>query len=141
MRKIYLASSWRNSYHPYIYALLKQAEHEVYNFKTGEAFHWSEIDPQWQLWTPEQYVEALVDPIASRGYARDKAAMDWADTCVLLMPCGRSAHLEAGYMAGQGKQVIVVVPEAMEPELMYRLLDTVVTLPEDLLEVLERGVS
>jgi nucleoside 2-deoxyribosyltransferase len=47
--------------------------------------------------------------------------MDWADCCVLVLPCGRSAHIEAGYMAGRGKPVWVLAVEPCEPELMYKL--------------------
>lgn len=35
-------------------------------------------------------------------YAEDKKWLDWANCVVMLMPCGRSAHLEAGYMKGKG---------------------------------------
>lgn len=38
--------------------------------------------------------------------------MKWADTCVLALPCGRSAHLEAGWMSGAGKKLIVYMPPA-----------------------------
>ena len=31
--------------------------------------------------------------------------MQEADFCVLLLPCGRSAHSEAGWMKGNGKKV------------------------------------
>ena len=51
--------------------------------------------------------------------------MEWADTCVLVLPCGRSAHTEAGWFAGAGKKVIAYIPEMMEPELMYKLFDAV----------------
>lgn len=54
----------------------------------------------------------------------DRAALHWCDTCVLLLPCGRRAHLEAGYAMGQGKEVFVVLDkEGFEPELMYLLGD------------------
>ena len=49
--------------------------------------------------------------------------MRWADACVLLLPCGASAHLEAGWFSGAGKPVAVVAPEIREPELMYKCFD------------------
>lgn len=55
-----------------------------------------------------------------------------ADTCVLVLPCGRSAHTEAGWMAGAGKRVIVYIPEMVKPELMYKLFDEVVGNLDDL---------
>ncbi len=59
-------------------------------------------------------------------FAADLEALVWAGTCVLVLPCGRSAHTEAGWMAGAGKRVIACIPEMVEPELMYKLFDQVV---------------
>lgn len=49
--------------------------------------------------------------------------MKWADACVLLLPSGMSAHLEAGWFSGAGKPVAVLAPEIREPELMYKCFD------------------
>lgn len=54
--------------------------------------------------------------------------------CLLVLPCGRSAHTEAGWMAGMGKRVIVYIPEMQEPELMYKLFDEVVDNLDDLVK-------
>ena len=42
-----------------------------------------------------------------------------------MLPCGRSAHTEAGWMAGAGKKVIASIPEKENPELMYKIFDYV----------------
>ena len=62
--------------------------------------------------------------------------MKWADACVLLLPCGRSAHLELGWMAGTGKQTIVLMEVAEEPELMYGLCDTIALTVDEVLVAL-----
>ena len=141
-RKIYLASSWRNEEHPVMVEFLRAAGHEVYDFRhphlgVGQpnGFRWSDIDPEWEAWTPEQYREALKHPIAVDGFAADKGGMDWADVCVMLAPCGRSAHTEAAYMAGQGKPSIAVLRPG-EPELMYGLFSRLVITDEELLNAL-----
>jgi hypothetical protein len=41
---------------------------------------------------------------------------------VLVLPCGRSARAEAGWMSGAGKQVVVYHYDG-KPELMYKLFD------------------
>ena len=64
---------------------------------------------------------------------RAVSAIERADVCVLVLPCGRSAHAEAGWMKGKGKKTIVYMPEKQEAELMYRLFDGVVDSMEDLL--------
>lgn len=126
-RKIYVASSWRNMHHPRIVDALKLAGHEVYDFKNpapdNHGFAWSQVDPDHLAWGPREFTDLVQShPVAARGFAFDKAALDWCDTCVLVLPCGRSAHLEAGYCAGQGKRVIWWLhPDRFEPELMYLL--------------------
>jgi len=108
-------------------AVLRAAGHEVYDFrnpKNGEhGFHWSEIDKAWQDWTPAEYKMCLSHEIANYGFNCDFDAMKWADVCVLVLPCGRSAHTEAGWMKGVGKPTIIYMPQKEEPELMYKIFD------------------
>lgn len=138
--KIYVASSWRNEFYPTVVKALLEAGHEVYDFRNppnGTGFSWSEIDDNWQEWTPNQYIEYLDHPIAERGFQSDFQAMQWADTCVMVLPCGRSANTEAGWMKGAGKSVFVFQPIRQEPELMYKIYDQVVSSLEILLAYLE----
>ena len=125
MARIYVASSWRNQYYPEVVQRLREAGHEVYDFRNpphgGAGFHWTDIDPDAPNWTYAQYAEGLRHPLAERQFQADIDALTWADTCVLVLPCGRSAHTEAGWMAGAGKRVIAYIPEMVEPELMYKL--------------------
>ena len=129
MAKIYVASSWRNSFQQDVVKFLRDAGHEVYDFKNPPhgcgGFRWSDIDPNWDLWTTEQYREALNHPIAQRGFDSDFNGMQWADVCVMVLPCGRSANTEAGWMKGAGKRVMVYSPKEQEPELMYKIYDFV----------------
>lgn len=129
MAKIYVASSWRNKYQPEVVAALRAAGHEVYDFRNPEnnpgGFHWDDVDPSWPVWEPAEYIKNLNHPIAENGFKADFDAMLWADTCILVLPCGRSAHTEAGWFAGKGLRTIVYMPEKQEPELMYKLFDGV----------------
>lgn len=123
--RIYVASSWRNGVQPAVVDFLRDSGHEVYDFRNprpGErGFAWSDIDPDWEKRSPSRFRAALEHPIARNGFARDMEAMQWADVCVLVLPCGRSAHTEAGWFAGCGKPVVVYTESACEPELMYRM--------------------
>lgn len=117
--------------------MIRVLGHDVYDFKkpnNGNGFQWTNIDPNWQDWTMEQYKQALKDDYAQFGFNRDFDAMKSADICVLCLPCGRSAHLEAGWMKGAGKKVIAFIPpdERIEPELMYGMLDGIALSLEDL---------
>lgn len=129
-RRVYVASSWRNAQQPAIVASLRSSGHEVYDFRNPlSGFAWRDCEaeraddePGAGATTISSYLDAIATDVARKGFACDKDALDWADTCVLVMPCGRSAHLEAGYAAGQGKDVFVLLSdEGFEPELMYLL--------------------
>lgn len=134
--KIYLASSWRNSHQELVLVQLLAAGFEVYDFKNppnGTGFGWAQVG--WHGY--DKHVDRVLDrvldadlmrdllsnPIAEMGFKSDFDAMKWADACVLLLPCGRSAHLEAGWFAGAGKLVVVLAPQIDEPELMYKCFD------------------
>ncbi len=128
MSKIYVATSWRNPYQERFVQLLRKEGHEVYDFKhpspEEKGFSWSDIDPKWQEWSPQQFKDNLDHAIANRGFSRDLIALEQCNSCLLVLPCGISAHLEAGFAAGRNKPTAVYVPELMEnePELMYKLL-------------------
>lgn len=126
--KIYLASSWRNEYQAAALVHLRNAGHEVYDFKNpapgNTGFGWKQCDPDLMAnLTCARVVKVLAHPVAVAGFKCDLDAMKWADACVLLLPSGMSAHLEAGWFAGQGKPVVVWAPEIREPELMYKCFD------------------
>ena len=142
MARIYLASSWRNKYQPGMVKLLREHGHIVYDFRNpacGPAgFSWAELDENWQNWTADEYRSMLFNhPRAAQGYMSDMRAMEWADVCVLLLPCGRSAHLEAGWFAGRGKTLLILTENGQEPELMAMMANHIPISPTELLETLE----
>lgn len=126
-KKIYLASSWRNLYQPKYVEMLRDWGYQVYDFRNpndGSNYSWEQIDPDWQGWTTEKYLEALEHPLAVAGFDSDFGGMEWADTGILLMPCGNSASQEIGHMNGAGKKTIAFFPEAhTNPDLMVKMFD------------------
>ena len=142
--RIYVASSWRNDIQPGVVRELRDAGHEVYDFKNPEwnekGFHWSEIDGGWQNWTFEEYLAALDSDLAESGFKSDMDALEWCDACVLVLPCGRSAHLELGWAVGQEKLTIVLhdANAPIEPELMAKMCDAQYDNMFDVLSCLEQ---
>lgn len=135
-KKVYVASSWRNEHQKMLVRELRLMGYEVYDFKKphgAPGFQWTHIDEDWQKWNMIQFREALKGPYAQFGFMRDYEAMKAADICVLCLPCGRSAHLEAGWMKGAGKKVIAYIHpgDRIEPELMYSLLDGIAICIQD----------
>ncbi|HET8726680.1 MAG TPA: hypothetical protein VFO41_04125 [Alphaproteobacteria bacterium] len=131
--RVYAASSWRNTFYDDLLNVLRGAGHEVWNWREpptgGNGFKWQDTVPavagyqhgmlvEISLWR-----EMLSHPIAQAGFASDLAGMNWCEVGVLLHPCGRSAHLEAGWIAGRGKKVHVLALEPVEPDLMVLALN------------------
>jgi len=138
---IYVATSWRNRRGPEVVENLRSDGHEVYDFRNpvpGEhGFHWSQIDPAWQAWTPEAFRDALSHPLAQRGFLCDLRSLARADAVLLLMPCGRSAHLELGYAVGARKLTLILLADG-QPELMYAMADHVCISLDEVRETLAR---
>jgi nucleoside 2-deoxyribosyltransferase len=132
-RKIYLASSWKNQQQPNAVMKLRGMGHEVYDFRIptleNVGFNWKQCQmeggEQINMHDIALYIRHIThNSMAQTGFKLDYDALNWCDTCILLLPCGRSAHLEAGYAIGQGKETFIVLDkDGFEPELMYLLAD------------------
>lgn len=127
--KVYLAGSWKNA--EIIRELARELEDaglEVDAFcrQTDKRFI---FNPASNLYTPEELkrfdpITFLGNKIPQRVFQEDKKWLKWCDTLVLVTPCGKSAHLEAGYAKGQGKRLYIYgdMPKG-EHEVMYLLAD------------------
>lgn len=110
--RIYLASSWKNA--EIVRDLAKKLEgngFEVDAFcrSTDQrySFHWSEfVDDEIELLQYDA-ITFIDDSRVQRAFKEDKCWLDWANTVIMVMPCGRSSHLEAGYGVGQGKRLFI----------------------------------
>jgi hypothetical protein len=129
---VYVASSWRCPMQPAVVAGLRSAGIDCYDFRSPDsstAFSWRQVGGQALDGRPSQpepvdrYLEMIEHPVARAGFDADFAAMHRADTFVLVLPCGRSAHLELGWAVGAGKRTAVLLEDPLEPELMYRMVD------------------
>jgi hypothetical protein len=143
-RRIYVASSWRCTGYPTVVEALRAAGHGVYDFRAPTpgrpGFSWNALgfgDPA--TWTFPKFRDALRHPLAVEGFSRDAEAMQWADVCVLVLPCNRSAHLELGWFAGRGRPTAVLADPCANvghrfdgAELMYGFVDQLAETVEEL---------
>jgi hypothetical protein len=134
---VYVASSWRNPMQPAVCAVLKAAAIDHYDFRNpegGTGFSWREVKTDrpsvsgiatkgsdWEQ--VDEYLRMVNHPRAIEGFDADFAAMEKADTFVMVLPCGKSAHLELGWAIGAGKRTAILLEDPIEPELMYRCAD------------------
>ena len=110
--KIYLASSWKNKKEVLVLAERLETEgFEVDAFCRATdkryAFHWSELVDDEDELANYDAIEMLADPRTQRAFKEDKKWLDWSDTVIMLMPCGRSSHLEGGYAKGKDKLLYI----------------------------------
>jgi len=123
--KVYLASSWRNPRLDDVVAGLVALGHSVYDFRAQPgAFSWSSalegLNPQ--ALNRYQVLRALRLPAVADQFALDMAALNSCGVMVLALPAGRSAHLEAGYFAGNGKPVFTLLADNDGVDLMHLML-------------------
>jgi hypothetical protein len=120
--KIYVASSWKNIFYDTTCAFLKEFDHTILDWRRDDDFSWRQVtDNPVNKWTSEFYRDHVLNtPRAVEGFFNNTSKIDEADMCVLLLPCGRSSHLEAGVFVGSGKPLIIYIPVWEGPDLMYK---------------------
>ena len=142
MKTIYLVGSLRNPEIPEIAEKLRAAGYEVFDdwYAAGE-----KADDAWQAYEQTRgraYYQAINSVHAVAAFNVDKTWLDWCDTAILIMPAGKSCHLELGYIIGQGKLGYILMPK--EPErydLMYRFAAGIYHARTNLLWQLEAGIG
>ncbi len=136
-RRIYVASSWRNPFYEEVITTLRADGHHVHDWRNPEtAFRWQQVDMPIRPTALENRTTLLKQARCAQGFLADFRGMQWADTCVLLLPAGRSAHLEAGWCKGAGKRAIVLLRDNEEPDLMNLLFDELAVSLNDLRDML-----
>jgi hypothetical protein len=136
-----MASSWKNASDvKCITDYLREHGQEVDCFadeSTGRyVFHWSKIGNFESL----DAINFMKDERAQRAFQEDKRWIDWADGVLLYLPCGKSAHLEAGYAVGKGKFLCIYRPVYPKGEfdVMYGFADVITDTFSDIMDFLKK---
>ena len=141
MKKIYLIGSLRNPLVPETARKLRAAGFEVFDdwFAAGP-----EADDYWKVYEQQRghtYAEALAGYAANHVYNFDKHHLDACDIAVLMLPAGKSGHLELGYAIGSGKSGHILLDESQPVErwdVMYLFAEAVHHTTADLIDTLKR---
>lgn len=107
MKEIYLIGSLRNPEIPTFAKEIRDLGFLVFDdwFSPGP-----EADDYWKKYETDRgrtYEEALKGYAGQHVYEFDKGHMDRCDIGLLMMPAGKSGHLELGIMIGSGKPGII----------------------------------
>jgi hypothetical protein len=76
-------------------------------------------------------LDFIKDARVQKAFHFDRKMIEWADTLVLVLPAGKSAHLEAGYAKGLGKKLYIIgdFPPG-EFDVMYGFADALIKTDE-----------
>jgi hypothetical protein len=136
--QIYLIGSLRN---PAITTLGNALRKEGFSIFDDWMAAGEFADDAWRDYEKEKghsLKEALNGAAAENVFAFDKRHLDESEAAVLVMPAGKSAHLELGYMVGKGKKTFYYIEE--EPDrfdVMIRFADKVCVSQQELVEALK----
>lgn len=125
--RLYLIGSLRNPEVPRLAALLRKAGHECFDdwFAAGH-----EADEWWQKYEKDRghtYTEALAGWAAQHVFTYDRHHLDRCEAVVLMLPAGKSGHLEFGYAVGRGKKGYILLDKDPERyDVMYAFATKVV---------------
>jgi hypothetical protein len=135
---IYLIGSLRNPKVTEVAQELRRAGHEVFDdwMAAGPI-----ADDSWRDYEKGRgrtYAEALEGYAAKHVFDFDVFHINRCTTVVLMLPAGKSGHLELGWALGRGKRGYILLDT--EPErfdVMYQFADGVVSSVEELIECLK----
>ena len=141
--KIYLASSWKNEVDVRRLAIrLRNEGCEVDCLcepKEGRfVFSWRELVENHKELLNHNAKDFLDHPKVLRAYQEDIKYLDWADCLILLLPCGNSAHMEAGYIKGAGKLLYILGGfESGKFDVMYGMANKLFWLASQMHDLIE----
>ena len=133
---IYLIGSLRNPRIPDIGNALREAGHEVFDdwYAAGE-----KADDAWRDYEKSRgrtFPEALSGLAAQHVFSFDRKHLEAADIGVLVLPAGKSGHIEMGWLVGRGRSCYVLLDNLDRWDVMYMFASGVFTSLDDLMKVL-----
>lgn len=139
--KVYIIGSLRNPMIPALAGLLREQLPGVEVFDDWYAAG-PEADDKWRDYEKgrgHSFIEALDGYAANHVFEFDKHHLDTSDAAILVLPAGKSGHLELGYVAGRNRfTAILLDPDDPERfDVMYRFADCVTKDPDMLVSRLK----
>lgn len=134
---VYLIGSLRNPEIPKIAAALRLAGYDVFDdwFAAGPI-----ADDCWRDYEVSRghsFAEALDGYAAKHVLNFDLTHLNRSQAGVLVLPAGKSGHMELGYLLGQGKQGYILLDAQPERfDVMYGLATKVVSSVNELIEAM-----
>ena len=115
----FVASRWRNR--DIVFELVEKLRAKgktVYCFMENDPYHSPDDDPEEVMREYEATPEWQKTQMLADIFKKDMDGLKVSENLVLLLPAGKSAHMEAGFAYCMGKKCIVV-GEQKEAESLY----------------------
>lgn len=141
-RYIYLIGSLANGNIPHIGNKLRSKGYIVYDHWWGAG---KDADKSWHEYSKIKglsFKEALKDVGAETVFHFDRSRIEMSDICILVMPAGKSGHLELGYASGLEKKTYIlyegepdrydVMPQFANQGVYYKLEELINELSSDI---------
>lgn len=138
MTKIYLIGSLRNPKVPELAEDLRALGYEVFDDWYAAGPEADDCLRDYYSYRGFSYKETLQSFAAQHIFKFDLHHLDRAEIGVLLMPAGKSGHLELGYLIGQGKPGYILLDEVPKRVDIMQNFATVCFEMEELSEELSR---
>lgn len=131
LKKCYLIGSLRNEYVPKLAATLRLCvpnTTEVFDDWISAGY---EADDMWKAYEqnrPRSYRDALNGYAATHIFKFDKHHLDTSTHALLVLPAGKSGHMEVTYAKyGAGCKTGILLEEGADPrwDLMYKFIDEI----------------
>lgn len=138
-KSIYVAGSLANPRIPEIAMALRAAGYDAFDawYSSGP-----EADKCWQAHETQKgstYAEALKGHAAQNTYLFDRKHLARCDMTLLVLPAGKSGHLELGWVLGRGKPGYILLDGPVEKyDVMYNFATGVVETLDEFLGLLEK---
>lgn len=138
--KIYLIGSLKNGNIPILAGRLRShTSHDVFDEWHAPGPEADDFFDAYRKRRGWDYKTALQSSLAKDIFEFDKKHLRESDIVVLVMPAGKSGHLELGYCAGLGKQTFILMDK--EPErvdMMHQFADKIFMTEQELIDELRR---
>lgn len=133
----FIASRWRNK--EAVLDLAKKMREKgkiVYTFIEGDGEKYELKDKEGEM-HPEEFMKLFgkrpqTDPAIREVFQVDMDALQQSEKLILLLPAGKSAHIEAGAAYGMGKECILI-GEQKETESLYCIFSMLYKTTDDFL--------
>lgn len=109
--KLYLIGSLRNPEVTLLAERIRKMGFDVFDDWMAAG---PEADDKWRDYEKARghtYAQAMHGHAAQHVFNYDKSHLDSSDLAVMLLPAGKSGHLELGYILGQKKPAFILMPE------------------------------